>query len=286
MGEPQKPRQLHRLRFAKAVSLRVPQRQPRSFCGAVVNKFPLIHTAKPGEIARQLIHAMLHHQDGHVIFLIQRNQKFQEIPHALGIHLAHRFIEDEQLRMGHQHRRQGEALPLPAGEGVDASLLHAGEAGLFQRFFHFFCNALRRLAAIFQREAHFVSHSHGEKLIVRRLVHRPHQETDILRRHGERVLPVQEDAPRQLRFLFFQKPSDGLDERRFPAARAAGDEHHFPFRERQIHMRERLPLAGQIAARKVLYVQYHDPITCFKRLPTRKPIQLPSELYKSPFMII
>ena len=171
--------------------------------------------------------------------------------------------------MSHQDGRQGEPLPLAAGESVDAPLLHAREPRLFESRGHFFRDDFRRLAAIFQRKAHFVAYGHGEKLVIRRLIHRPRQDPDILRRHSAHIPTVQENAPRQLRLPFFQEARDGLDERRFPAARAAGEEHHFSFRYGKIHMRQGFPLARQVAARKVFDFQYHDPITCFSRLPMR-----------------
>ena len=110
----QEAAELHRLRLAETISLCISERCPCPLCRSVIDESSFIHAAEAGKIPRQLIHAVFHYEDRHMVFPIQGNQKLQEILDALRIHLTHRFIQDKKLRMRHKDRGQRQTLPLPA----------------------------------------------------------------------------------------------------------------------------------------------------------------------------
>ena len=167
---------------------------------------------------------------------------------------------------------------------MDTPRLHTGKPRLCKRTPDLFPDDRRILSAVFEGKSDLVSYRHRKELVIRRLIYRACQKPDIFRAHLCHVPSIERDRPREPCFPRFQKPRDTLDERRFPAAGAPRDEDHLAFSERQIHMRKRILPARYVAARKIPDFQYHVPITCFKRLPMRYPIQLPSVLYKRPFI--
>ena len=203
-------------------------------------------------------------------------KKGQEIIHPLGIHLAHRFIKDEQLRMGHQNGRQGQPLPLASGKGVNAPFLHARKPHPVQGQGHFLPNHVFLFAPILQGKGCLVSQGHGKELVIRCLVHRARYEADIFSGHGTDIPAAEGHSTFHIRI--FQKSRHRLDEGGLSTARPAGNEHHFPFVHRKIQMANGFLLSGKIAAGKIFDFQYHDPITCLKRLPVFQPRKLPNVL--------
>ena len=148
-----------------------------------------------------------------MVFPIQGNQKLQEIPDALRIHLAHRFVQNEKFRMRHKDRGQRETLPLPAGQRMDTPRLHTGKPRLCKRPPDFFLYDRRILSAVFKGKSDLVCHRHRKELVIRRLVYRPRQKSDVFRAHLRHIAPIEGDRPSEDGFPRFQKPRDTLDER-------------------------------------------------------------------------
>src|SRR5207244_346146 len=62
-----------------------------------------------------------------------RAQETRELVLALGVDAAGGLVEDEEVRLGDEHRRERQAFPLAAGEIARMALLEAGQAHLRQR---------------------------------------------------------------------------------------------------------------------------------------------------------
>ncbi len=173
-----------------------------------------------------------------------------------------------------EDRRERQSLPLPTGKRMNAARLQARQPRFFKRKCHFPRHFLRCLPAIFQREPHFIRDRHRKELIIRRLVHRADREPDILRRHRKEVAPVQKNLSRCFRAVS-QKPRDGLDERRFPAAALPGQEHHVPFGKRKRERRKRFLFPRPIPTRKIFDFQHHWLITPDNFFPSFMPRNAP-----------
>ena len=78
----------------------------------------------------QFIHPVFHHENGHVVLLIQTMKKGEKILHSLRIHLTHRLVKNEELWMGNENGCQGQPLPLSSGKSMNAPVLHARKAHL------------------------------------------------------------------------------------------------------------------------------------------------------------
>ena len=229
MGQMQEPAELHRLRLAETIGFCISEHCPCPLHRSVIDESPFIHAAEARKIPRQLIHTVLHHEDRHMVFPIQGNQKLQEILDALRIHLAHWLIQNKKLRMRHKDRGQRKTLPLPAGERMDTPRLHTGKPRLCKRTPDLFLDDRRILSAIFESKSDLIGDRHRKELVIGRLIHRACQKPDIFRAHLCHVPSIERDRPREPCFPRFQKTCDTLDERRFPAAGAPCDEDHLSF---------------------------------------------------------
>ena len=139
-----------------------------------------------------------------MVFPIQGNQQFQEILDPFRIHLAHRFVEDEELRVRHKNGRQRKALPLSAGESVDAPIRHTRKTRLFERARHFPRNDRWIFSAVFESKSHFVPHRHRKELVIRRLIHRPCEQSDVFRAHFRHISSIERNRPSEDRFARLQ----------------------------------------------------------------------------------
>ena len=231
--------------------------------------------------------AVLNQKNGQSPFPVQLPQQLEKIPGPLGIHLAHRLVEQKQLRIRHQDRRQGKALPLPARQGVDTARPQTPETDADQGFFYPPGDDFFRQSPVFQREGHLIVDGHGEKLVIRRLVDRSDEKPDLFRGPADNVLPIQADFPfQEAPPIRAKDAADRLEQRGFSRPAFPGQQDHLPGAQGKGYIPQGRLLPRAIAVSQVgntqEFIHSHSPVICRSFRPVPYPSQAPTLLYRKP----
>src|SRR5579864_9346269 len=163
--------------------------------------------------------ALLGDDDGGVA----AERELEERLRALGIELRGRLVEQEQLRLERERRREAHALQLAAGDLGDAASLEAADADRRERGVHTRQDRGRRRTDVLERERNLRGDAAEDHLVLRilkdgrdrsRELGRP-RAACVAARHLDAALETAAVVPRH-------EPGERADERRL--ARAGGAE--------------------------------------------------------------
>ena len=128
----------------------------------------------PVSILGHLFRGVAGHQDRHPQLLIELANDGEHLLLAHRIELGGRLVEDQEVRLHRQRRRDSKPLLLAAREFVRVLLLHAVQAHGSQNLWNARQHLLTRHAQVLQRESDLVFDGCGEELRLRVLEHRAH----------------------------------------------------------------------------------------------------------------
>src|SRR5690606_9615016 len=206
-----------------------------------------------------------------------------------GIQLGRGFVEDENVRLHHQDRRNGHLLLLPTRKLVGAAVPQGGDVQQLQHLVDPPPDLLSGHPQVFQAEADFLFDGQRDagELRERILEDEPDVEPDLAQRALGVALAVDDDVAGQLAAEKVRdKPPDGVTQAGLAAAVGPDDGAQLAFFDGQRNAVERFSVAQQVLERQVFDLdQSHSGTTLPATAPTRIRIE-PARSARSAAVIV
>ena len=139
------------------------------------------------------LHVMGDHQDGGGVALAQPRDQPHELLGAFVVLTDRRLVEDQEMRLEHQHRGDAQAPPLSEAEGERRTIRIMSEIDDSEHVLHPLLYRLLGVVAHLEAVSDFVPDTIGDELMVRVLKHVAHFGRDLLRAQRAEVLPVEKN---------------------------------------------------------------------------------------------